>query len=77
MRSFVVAKVIVMNAAGQMLALRRSKTDERRPGQWDFPGGHTDPGEDIMEAALRETREEAGIELPYADLKFALSEVTD
>ncbi len=30
-------------------------------GHWDFPKGHIDPGEDEMQAALRETREECGI----------------
>ena len=31
-------------------------------GHWDFPKGHIDPGEDEMQAARRETREECGID---------------
>lgn len=31
-------------------------------GHWDFPKGHIDPGEDEMTSALRELREEAGID---------------
>lgn len=30
--------------------------------RWDLPKGHADPGETIMETALRETEEETGIE---------------
>ena len=34
---------------------------------WDFPKGRVEPGEDPLAAAIRETREEAGID----DLEFA------
>ncbi len=34
---------------------------------WDFPKGRVEPGEDPFSAAVRETREEAGID----DLEFA------
>lgn len=69
MKNVVVAKVIVLNSEGKLLALRRSETDERRPLQWDIPGGWVDPGEDIAGAAARETQEEAGIELDPKELK--------
>jgi phosphatase NudJ len=36
---------------------------EERDGEWYFPAGRVDPGETITEAALRETREEAGIDV--------------
>lgn len=32
-------------------------------GQWVFPGGYVDRGEVVREAALREAKEEAGIEI--------------
>ena len=32
-------------------------------GQWVFPGGYVDRGEVVREAALREAREEAGVEI--------------
>lgn len=75
MRSFVVAKVIVVNDNGEMLALRRSQSDIRRPGEWDFPGGHVDESEDMAAAAHRETLEEAGLDLSKLQLVFAMSEV--
>lgn len=61
METRVVAKVLVVNAEGQVLLLKRSETDVRRPLQWDIPGGHTDGDEYANEAAARETQEEAGI----------------
>ena len=76
MNSFVVSKVLVVNEKGEVLALRRSQTDERRPGQWDFPGGWVDAGEDILTAVKREAIEEAGIELTDSKLVFAFSEMT-
>lgn len=40
-------------------------------------GGHVDEGEDILTAALRETKEEIGLGLSPADLRFVCSYMTD
>lgn len=37
----------------------------KRLGRWIQPGGHVDAGEAPWEAALRETREETGLELTH------------
>jgi 8-oxo-dGTP diphosphatase len=37
-------------------------------GQWSLPGGHIEAGELAAHAALRELREEAGVEAEIADL---------
>ncbi len=75
MKPFTVAKVLVINTEGKLLVLRRSATDERRPLQWDYPGGFVEPGEDLKAAAIRETLEEAGISLDHVELIHAHSEV--
>jgi ADP-ribose pyrophosphatase YjhB (NUDIX family) len=45
---------------GRVLLVKRAI--EPGYGTWVFPGGHVDRGETVEEAALRETREEAGVE---------------
>jgi 8-oxo-dGTP pyrophosphatase MutT (NUDIX family) len=76
MRTFVVAKVIVVNDKGELLVLRRSQTDDRRPGQWDFPGGWVEADEDTIAAVKREAAEEAGLVLKDPSLVFAFTEMT-
>lgn len=45
-----------------VLLTQRPMTMPRHPGQISFPGGLREPFETAMEAALRETQEEVGIE---------------
>ncbi|MDW8261535.1 MAG: bis(5'-nucleosyl)-tetraphosphatase [Phycisphaerales bacterium] len=58
---------IVEKSAGVVL-FRRSPRGRREyllldyGRHWDFPKGHLEPGEDDLSAALRELREETGIE---------------
>ena len=46
---------LVSNRRGDYLLIQRS-------GLWDLPKGHRDPGEDIETTALREVREETGVD---------------
>ena len=47
-----------------LLQLRR-KDKDIQPGKWDTAvGGHLDSGEDYLAGAVRELREELGLELP-------------
>lgn len=41
-----------------------------RGNDWNIPKGKLDPGETLLEAAVRETREESGIEAPAEKLNF-------
>lgn len=45
------------------LVLKRSSQDESDPNHWDLPGGGIRYLEKPLDAALREAREEAGIEV--------------
>jgi 8-oxo-dGTP pyrophosphatase MutT (NUDIX family) len=55
--------VIVSDAAGRILLIRR--TDN---GNWAVPGGAIDLGESMIDAAVRETREESGIDCEITGL---------
>ena len=46
-----------------LLLTRRSLHLRNHPGQWAFPGGRVDPGETLIETALREMHEEVGVDL--------------
>lgn len=56
------AHVLVFNNDGQLLLQKRSAGKDIQPGKWDTSvGGHLDPGEDYLEAAVREMHEELGL----------------
>lgn len=52
-----------------LLALR--KNTGYRDGEYELPGGHVDTGEDLMQAMVREAKEELLIDIKEADLKIA------
>jgi ADP-ribose pyrophosphatase YjhB (NUDIX family) len=55
--------VAVTNEAGDLLLIRRSDNDN-----WAMPGGAVDLGESLAQAAVRETREESGVECEVTGL---------
>ncbi len=58
-----VVHVLVQNTRGEILAQKRSARKRIQAGKWDTAvGGHLDPGEDILQGAIREFREELGIQ---------------
>jgi 8-oxo-dGTP diphosphatase len=50
----------IIEMAGKIVLLKRSI--EPQKGKWVMPGGYVDRGEEVRSAALRETREECGLE---------------
>jgi len=54
--------VWTMNSKGEFLLTKRSE-NKSMPGLWESTGGSVTAGEDSFSAALREVREETGIEL--------------
>ena len=55
--------VVVVNDTGEILLIRRSDNDN-----WALPGGAIDIGESLAQAAVRETREETGIDCEITGL---------
>lgn len=55
--------VVVTNDANELLLIHRSDNDN-----WAVPGGGVDLGESLAQAAVRETREESGIECEVTGL---------
>jgi 8-oxo-dGTP diphosphatase len=55
--------VAVREEQGRLLLVRRCDS-----GAWELPGGRVDVGESAVEAAVRETAEEAGLEVRITGL---------
>lgn len=59
----------VLDESRQLVLL----THHRKLGRWFQLGGHLDPGETVLEGALREAREESGLE----DVRFLERSIFD
>jgi 8-oxo-dGTP diphosphatase len=70
MKTKVITKAILARPDGDVLLMRRSATDPRRPLQWDFPGGNLEPGEHADDAAIREIQEESGLDVIPGSLQL-------
>jgi 8-oxo-dGTP pyrophosphatase MutT (NUDIX family) len=64
-----IASLIVLSADGKLLmGLKDPAKGGVYPNAWHIPGGGVDEGESLEEAARREGREEAGLDLTDVDL---------
>ncbi|MGZ9114278.1 MAG: NUDIX hydrolase [Brevundimonas sp.] len=57
---------VVCLRGGEVLLIRRGTPP--REGEWSLPGGRIEPGERAVDAALRELREETGVEAEITGL---------
>jgi ADP-ribose pyrophosphatase YjhB (NUDIX family) len=55
--------VVVTNDDGEILLIRRTDNDN-----WALPGGTIDLGESVSQAAIRETKEETGVDVEITGL---------
>ncbi|CAN0073430.1 unnamed protein product [Ectocarpus sp. 8 AP-2014] len=67
-RAAVLVPLCNRDGVASLLFTVRSGKVSTHKGQVSFPGGHLEPGEDAVEAALRETREEIGDSLGRIDV---------
>jgi 8-oxo-dGTP pyrophosphatase MutT (NUDIX family) len=56
-------RMVDVSGGAAFLLCRRTSRLSSHPAQWALPGGRVDPGETVVEAALRELDEEVGIRL--------------
>lgn len=69
-RAIVDVHVVLTNPSGEILLLRRANTGYK-DGQWHLPSGHLESGESVIDAAVREAREEVGVTIAPESLTFA------
>lgn len=62
------AKIVILDANGRALLLRRSSTHPTDALMPDIPGGTTEDGETIEEGLVREVQEETGLRLAISEL---------
>jgi 8-oxo-dGTP diphosphatase len=62
----IVAVGVIVWKGGKVLVVRRGKAP--RDGQWSIPGGAQEVGETVRETAVREVREETGLEIAVTGL---------
>lgn len=67
---------IIIKKGNKILLLKRKGAHGE--GEWALPGGYLDFGEALRECAVREVKEETGLDINQKDLKFvSVSEQLD
>ena len=67
-RFSLVSAVHLFLLRGQQVLLLRRRNTGYEDGNYSVPAGHLDGGEQVIQAAIREVREEVGIEITPEDL---------
>jgi 8-oxo-dGTP pyrophosphatase MutT (NUDIX family) len=65
-----VGNVIVVDERQRVLLGQRHPDSRYEPGKWNLPGGRCEDGESYEAAALRELREEFGLDLEASSLRY-------
>lgn len=75
MQKGLIIHTVISNDRGEILILQRSKKNDVLPEYWDIPGGTLEDGEDPAQGAVRETKEETGLDISKVKLFFQKSNV--
>ena len=63
----------IMNKEGKFLVQKRSKNKKTFPDMWSLTAGAVDTGETSEEGAIREAKEEIGVDINKDDMELILS----
>lgn len=64
---------VLVQKGDKYLLLKRSTYDRHSPGCWDLPGGGVEFDEQPLDAAIRETKEEAGVDIELGKILYICS----
>lgn len=62
--------VLLLNTQNQILLLKRQNTGYK-DGEYGLPAGHVDGGESLVDAMVREAKEEVDVDIEPSDLQLA------
>lgn len=60
--------ILIQNEKGEYLIQKRSANKKQAPNKWCLTAGHVDAGEEYIKAAIREAKEEIGINIAEEEL---------
>jgi NAD+ diphosphatase len=66
------ANILLVDGEGRILLGRRGR--EPSIGKWELPGGFIEAGESLEDGAVREAKEELGLDIDPAALHYAASQ---
>lgn len=66
-------KAVIVDDEGRSLLIRRSRANRNFVGQWEWPGGKSDPREAFDDALKREVLEECGLEVEITGVVGAMA----
>jgi 8-oxo-dGTP diphosphatase len=75
MEKGLIVHTAIIDNGGRVLIVKRSKNNDVLPGYWDIPGGTLEDGEDPAAGAIRETKEETGLDISDPMLFFQRSNI--
>ena len=67
----------IVGKDGKLLVVQEGKNNYGQLDTWNFPAGHVEPGERLVDAAIHETKEESGYTVAIDSVLSVLLKNTD